>query len=529
MGSGDPLDLQARVEQLARENEVLRAQAARAGETEARFKAAFDTSPDSINLNRLQDGLYVAINLGFTRLTGWTEAEVLGRTSLKLGIWTDVRDRERLVVELQSGAVVENLEADFRCKDGSFKRCLMSAKVIPLHGAPHILSVTRDITAMRRAEAERDALAERLRQAQKLEAIGRLAGGVAHDFNNLLTVIMGCTSALKESLAAGDAPALDDVEQIDEASQRARDLTRQLLAFARRQPVAPVALDLNQVVRGSAKLLRQLVTEVVRLEVTLAPDLGPVRADVSQLEQVLLNLAVNARDAMPEGGTLAIATDNVGGDQVRLRVRDTGVGMTPDVRGRLFEPFFTTKGVGMGTGLGLATVHGIVSQAGGHIEVESAPGAGTTMQLFFPRAPGLAATPQPPPRPTSRGGTERVLLVEDEPEVRAAAARALQSAGYRVLQAASGREALRVLGHEPRPVDLLVTDVVMPGMSGPVLAEQVRASGGAARVLFMSGYAEGLGGAERVLEPGVELLPKPFTPAGLLQRVRALLDAPASG
>ncbi len=453
------------------------------------------------------------------------------------GSRVDPADRQRLVDGLRASGVVENLEARFRFKDGRTILGLMSARILLLDGVPHILSVTRDITAMRQAEAERSRLAEQLGQSQKLEAIGQLAGGVAHDFNNLLTVILGCASTLKADLPAGFGHLADDLGQIEEAGQRARDLTRQLLAFARKQPVVKSSIDLNRVVEGSEKLLRRVLGEHIELDVALDPGLWWLQGDVGQLEQVILNLAVNARDAMPDGGTLFLSTSNRRGaapgvaaepdpgEFVQLAVRDTGIGMSPEVRGRLFEPFFTTKSPGRGTGLGLATVYGIVKQWGGFIHVESSPGAGSLFEVGFPRTQASPASAEPLPGPARAGGTETVLLVEDEPAVRRVAARVLRLGGYRVLVAEGGPAALRLLAEESRPVDLLVTDVVMPGMSGRVLAEQVRSRSGATRVLFVSGYALDLVGDGGALDGGDELLEKPFTTEALLARVRALLDA----
>jgi CheY-like chemotaxis protein len=350
-------------------------------------------------------------------------------------------------------------------------------------------------------------------------------------------VILGCAEVLREDLPAGRAQ-VEDVEEIRAAGERARDLTAQLLAFARRQVITPEPLDLNEVVRGTEKLLGRLLGEDVNVELSLAPDLWPVRADRGQLGQVLLNLSVNARDAMPTGGRLALETENVtfgpeaspsgvpAGRWVRLTVRDDGHGMTAEVREHLFEPFFTTKPKGHGTGLGLPTVYGIVKQSGGHVEVRSAEGAGTVFDVYLPATDQQPASARPAaPRGAPRRGTETVLVVEDDPHVRDVTVRALRDGGYRVLVAEGGEAALGVAGADPAPIHLLLTDVVMPGMDGRALAERLAARRPAMRVLFMSGYAESVIARHGVLAPGVELLAKPFTPAALLGTVRAVLDA----
>jgi len=503
-------------------------------EKEENLRTVFRTSPDATNVNRVEDGLYVAVNDGFTRITGWTEAEVLGRSSLELNIWDDPADRARMVAQLRRDGYVQNFEARFRRKDGSVLPGLMSARLITFSGEPMILTITRDITEWRRAEKERSRLGAQLLQAQKLESIGRLAGGVAHDFNNILTVILSCSEALGDDLARGLPPSAEEVSEIRSAAERGRELTAQLLAFARKQPSAPVVLDLGVVARESEGLLRRILGEDVRLVVDAPPRLWPVRADRGQVQQVLLNLAVNARDAMPKGGTLAIELRNVeaaagsraGGaasDQVRLAVRDTGTGIAPEAMIHLFEPFFTTKPQGKGTGLGLATVYGIVTQSGGRIHAESVPGQGSTFRIHFPRAPGV---PDPAPaeaETTAAGGTETVLVVEDDPAVRRVTTDALRGAGYQVLAAMNGYEALDLARADAPRLDLCVTDVVMPGLNGKEVADELRRLRPTLPVLFVSGYPQDVVGARGLLE-GSELLLKPFTPAALLRRVRALLD-----
>ncbi len=385
---------------------------------------------------------------------------------------------------------------------------------------------------------ERKRLEHQLVQAQKMEAVGRLAGGIAHDFNNQLTVVLGRSEMLLERLPPED-PRRRPAQLIRETAERAAGLTRQLLAFSRKQVLEPKVLDLNQVVGGMEKMLRRLIGEDV--ELTLAPGagLGAVSADPGQLEQVVMNLAVNARDAMPQGGRLLLRTANAEldttacrrhadaapGRYVMLEVTDTGVGMDAATQARIFEPFFTTKEAGKGTGLGLATVFGIVKQSNGHIWVYSEPGHGTTFKVLLPRIEG-EADGAPAETAAARRGSETILLAEDEPELRALVAEHLEARGYTVLAAATPEEALGLARAHAGPIHLLLTDVVMPGLSGRALSEQFRAERPEARVLYMSGYTDEIIGHHGLLEAGTALLQKPFTGNALALKVREVLDAP---
>jgi two-component system cell cycle sensor histidine kinase/response regulator CckA len=423
---------------------------------------------------------------------------------------------------------VERVRYRLKRSDGAYR--VFEAIAVNLLDNPDVLGLVgaaRDVT-------EQVQLEEQLRQSQKLESIGRLAGGVAHDFNNVLTIILSSTELLEEAMKNGLAPAIEDVHEIASAAQRASELTQQLLAVARKQVIAPVAVDLDAIVRGSEKMLRRLLGEDVALVLKLDPHAGAMIADPGQLHQVLLNLAVNARDAMPKGGLLTIETARVivpigwrdlpPGEWVRLVVRDSGVGMAPDVLAHVFEPFFTTKPVGRGTGLGLATVHGIVAQCGGHIRVESAKGQGARFDVYFPAASAAVASAAAQRAPTTARGSETLLMVEDDRSVREVAARTLENAGFRVISARDGYEALAAYEGIPGGVALLVTDVVMPRLDGPRLAAVLRERQPELRVLFTSGYTDDRIAAHGMLEPDVDFLPKPYTPSTLLHRVRAALD-----
>ncbi len=387
-----------------------------------------------------------------------------------------------------------------------------------------------------RERAGRRKLEEEFRQAQKMEAVGRLAGGVAHDFNNLLTVILGYGQMVRERLGP-DSPCRPDLDEVLRASERAASLSRQLLAFSRKQVLQLRVLDLNAVIAEMEKLLGRVIGEDVRLLSRLDPALGRVRVDPGQIEQVILNLAINARDAMPDGGVLRIETSNVEADpegvdafaapQVLLSVSDTGLGMTEDVMARLFEPFFTTKEPGKGTGLGLSTAYGIIAQSGGTIRVRSAPGQGSTFGVYLPRVhQPLDARLDGAPKAAGSACSETILLVEDEEPVRNLVRSVLSKEGYTVLEAVDGAAALSAGLAREAPIHLLLTDVIMPGMGGRELALRLRASRPSIKALFLSGHVEE-GATRGILDGGIPFLAKPFTPQDLVRRVRDVLDAPA--
>ncbi len=404
-------------------------------------------------------------------------------------------------------------------------------------------TISRDLTARKQTETLLQQSEARFRQSQKLEAVGRLAGGIAHDFNNILTIITGYCDLLLQDLPP-DETMHEEVSVIQEAARRAAELTRQLLAFSRKQMLTPELVDLNAAVAEAQKMLRRLIGEDIDLTIQQDPRLGPAKVDPGQLQQVLLNLALNARDAMPRGGTLLLATrrvviDAVGTDPHTLppgayavvSVRDTGCGMDEATQARIFEPFFSTKGEGEGTGLGLPTVFGIVTQSGGHIAVETAPGEGTTFDVFLPEAladdvvEGVVA----PPQAASRVGNETILLVEDEPTVRDVAKRILEKHGYRVLEASDGDTALRLAKEYPDRIDLLLTDVVMPGCSGTELAARLRPARPFTRVLFMSGYTDDAVVRHGVLASESSFIQKPLSVVELTQKVREVLEQAPRG
>ncbi len=411
---------------------------------------------------------------------------------------------------------------------------------VDFRGRPGRLIVATDIT-------ERQRLSRQLEQVQRLESLGQLAGGVAHDFNNLLGVILNYAAFVHDELRAEDGErwemARADVEQIEQAARRATDLTHQLLAFARREVIHPEVISLNESVRSTRELLRRTLGEHIRLSAVLEDDLWPVLADPGQMEQILVNLAVNARDAMPGGGRLLIETANVDVDEsyasarpelepgryVRLRVSDDGGGMDTATLERAFEPFFTTKPKGEGTGLGLATIYGIVRQAGGRIRLYSEKGFGTTCTVMLPATSERAPAARVPEEPEQTGHGELVLVVEDEDGIREVARRVLERSDYQVLTAPDGPEALELVRDHDGPIDLPITDVIMPRMMGHELAGEIAALRPSTRIMFMSGYAQPLVGSSQGLPEGTILIEKPFTGRSLLAKVREALAAPAPG
>ncbi|MDQ7784159.1 MAG: PAS domain S-box protein [Desulfomonilaceae bacterium] len=627
-------------------------------ESEERLRTAWETSPDAFSISRLDDGVYVDVNKGFSDLSGFSREEVLGRSALDLTLWSEPSDRLPLVARLRDKGFVKNFETKLRHKNGELRTVLMSAGLMTLHGKPHVLALTKDIEdlmqareavarseeifrkcfetrlvgmaltssdmawvyvndrmceilghtrdelfltkwpelthaedlesdleqyrrllagkiegyvldkrfvrkdgsvvhttchvgCIRRSNGEvehivahvhditdRKHLEEQLLQAGKMEAVGQLAGGLAHDFNNILTAILGYCSLLSHELPK-EGPAADKVHQVKLAARKAADLTRQLLAFSRKQVLDVRTTDLNEIVSDTGGLLRRLIGEDVDLIVALDESAGPVQADQVQVQQILMNLVVNARDAMPKGGKLTIETANAvldddyarmhpevrSGGYVVVAVSDTGKGMDPQTLSRIFEPFFTTKEKGVGTGLGLATVYGIVKQHQGHISVYSEPDRGTTFKVYFPQVEAspdsTALSGDVEPRPSGR---ETVLVVEDEESVRNLVCEALTVLGYRTFSASDPGEAIEICRTHFGPIDLLLTDVVLPDMDGRTLFNTLSATRSDLKVLYVSGYTENFIVHHGVLEKGVHFLHKPFDIDGLARMVRKTID-----
>ncbi len=621
-------------------------------ESREKFALAFAASPDAVNINRMADGLYVEINKGFTDLTGFSREDVAGKTSLEIDIWHDPEDRRRMIETLRNRGCCDNLEAVFRRKDGSLATGLLSARPLMLDNEPHIISITRDISGRKAAEADLHRLKVAIEQAgevivitdtqgdilyanpaftrvtgygvdevlghnprllksgehddlyydemwstisggrtwsgrivnrkkdgtlyteeatispvfdhrgsivnfvaikrditaqhkleaqylqeQKIESLGRLTGGVAHDFNNILAVIIGYAEMALEKTEPGHRVHAD-LLRIHEAALRSADIVRQLLAFSRKQTIAPKIIDLNGLVADMLKMLRRLIGEAIDLVWVPAMDLPPVKIDPAQVDQILANLCVNARDAIDGAGTITIRTERADldhtfcalhpatepGEYVILAVTDTGCGIEPDLLETIYEPFFTTKGI-FGTGLGLSTVYGIVSQNGGAVVADSAVGRGTTFSVYLPAAvSGSVIEEKGAAQPTRFGQGETVLVVEDDPGILSLTRIMLERLGYRPLAASTAEEALRLAESVAGRLDLLLTDVIMPGMNGKELADRLTGPHPGLKVLYMSGYTADVIADHGILEPEVRMLHKPFAINDLSVAVRRALE-----
>ena len=503
-------------------------------ESEEELRMILKTTMEGFSVADLQ-GRYLEVNDTFCSMTGYSRDELL-RMSVP-----DLEANETGVeVTTQLQRVIEEGKAQFerrhRRKDGTPMDVDISLNFVPIHGG-RLVCFLRDITERKRREAERVTLDEQLRQAQKMESVGQLAGGVAHDFNNILTGISGYTELALERLDPA-SPMREDLAEVLRLSKRAAELTRQLLAFSRRQMLEQQVLNINDMIADTAKMLKRVLSENIDLQFVPAPNLGNVRADPMQLEQVLMNLAINARDAMPAGGKLTIETANVEldadyaghhvsvipGRYVMMAVSDTGHGMDAATQSHLFEPFFTTKEKGKGTGLGLATAYGIVKQHGGNIWVYTEPGNGATFKVYLPRAEEAASAAKPAADPGMSRGEETILIVEDEPAVRAVAERALKARGYALLTASNAEQAESLFSEHPERISLLLTDVVLPGINGRMLYDRLKSKKPDLKVLYMSGYTDNAIVHQGTLDTSVAFMQKPFTVEMAARKVRQVLD-----
>jgi two-component system, cell cycle sensor histidine kinase and response regulator CckA len=501
-------------------------------QSEERFSKVFKASPVGISISRLSDGRFVEVNDAFLKVFGYRRDELIGFNSFELNMWVDPQQRQRLIARLCRKGSIKEFETKFRTKAGELGDSIISCELIDLNQELHALTLLHDVT-------ERKALEAKLIQSQKMESIGQLAGGIAHDFNNILTVIQGQASLL---LAQGqmNPECSESVRDIAWAADRAAKLTRQLLLFSRRQLLQPKILNLHTVVGGMTKMLERILGEDLSLQIRTSPDIPTIKADAGMMEQIILNLAVNARDAMPQGGHLSIEmaeVDIIGnaasfgpeakaGRFVCLSVSDTGCGIPPENLSRIFDPFFTTKEIGKGTGLGLATIYGIVKQHNGWIKVKSEIGSGTQFQIFLPAMDAPVPAVAKIPRSSMQGGSETILVVEDEEALRSLVAMILRRNGYTVMEAASGVDAWEVWKQHRADIDLVLTDLVMPkGLNGRDLAAQLHAEKPSLKVIFTSGYSAEFLKEGSMLQEGINFLQKPYTCERLLQLVHMCLHS----
>ena len=498
--------------------------------SEERFSRAFHESPLPSAIQSVPDLRFVNVNERFAEVTGRQKEELIGRTPVELVLWEKPALADRWYESLARNELVRDQEASLRLQSRELREMRISLSSLALGGEPHVLLLAQDVS-------EQALLEGQLRQAQKMEAIGQLAAGVAHDFNNILTVIQGHTGLLQQKITAG--PQTKSLQEIHNAAARAATLIRQLLMFSRKQVMQFRHLDINDVLRSATKMLERLVGEHVEIDFQPSDLLPAIHADSSMIEQIAMNLAVNARDAMPSGGKVCIMTsletihraptpmdpERRDGEFIRLAFSDTGTGMDTQILSRIFEPFFTTKPVGKGTGLGLSTVFGIVRQHQGWIDVESKPAEGTNFLIYFPTSRQVAEKTEVPADAPLCGGRETVLVAEDEDALRQMVVQILKIQGYSVLEASSGKHALEVWEHANRPVDLLLTDMVMPGgIMGSELAERLTSRCPRLKVIYTSGYSPGMAGRDASLLQGRNFLSKPYSIGKLAQFVRECLD-----
>lgn len=500
--------------------------------SEAGFRLVVEDAPYGV-YRANTTGRFLQVNPALQKMLGYESTAELLKADLANDVFRQQGEHQRFTDLLRQTDEVKDVEMEWKRKDGAPMTVRCSARTVKdTTGVPAYFEVFAEDVSEKRV------LERQLRMAQKMEAIGRLSGGIAHDFNNLLGVIIGYSGVLKKSLVENPA-LLEHALEIEKAGRRAASLTKQLLAFSRQQVLTPAILNLNALAADMEKMLPRLLGEDIQVSLALDPGLGNVKADQSQIEQIIMNLAVNARDAMPNGGKLKIETANVEldaaytrthpgskvGSYVMLAVTDSGAGMTSETLAHIFEPFFTTKERGKGTGLGLATVYGVVKQSNGYIWVDSALGKGSSFQIYLPRyTGGITTEEQSATSPEKLRGSETILLVEDAEPLRKLAHNFLETVGFRVLSAESGEHAMDVAAKHGGNLDLLLTDVVMPGMNGRVLAEQLSRRQPGLKVLYMSGYTDAFIAGHGVLEQGIHLLHKPFTEDALIRKVREVID-----
>jgi len=501
--------------------------------SEASFRSVIENAPYGI-YRASMEGRLLRVNPALQKMLGYDSPEELLRINPAIDLCRDPLEHKRLIEVFARHERFQDVEVEWRRKDGTFIKARCSGWPMACDGGDAVCFeiFAEDIT-------ERRLLERQLQVAQKIEAVGRLSGGIAHDFNNLLGVIIGYSQVLIKKLGVGN-PLFEHAEEIEKAGQRAASLTKQLLAFSRQQVLAPAVLNLNALITDMGKMLHRLIGEDVELVMKLSADIGQVKADQGQVEQVIMNLVINARDALPQGGKLVVETVNTtldeaftrqhpgsrAGRYVMTSVTDSGTGMTPETLAHMFEPFFTTKDRGKGTGLGLATVYGVVKQSGGYILVESELGKGSCFKVYLPEIDEPVSAPvRAAPLAESFRGTETVLLVEDAEALRKLAYTLLEQNGYRVLAAASGLEALKMVEDKRDRIDLLLTDVIMPGINGRALAERLATLQNGLKVLYMSGYTDSAIADHGVLDEGTNLLHKPFSEEALIQKIREVLDA----
>jgi PAS domain S-box-containing protein len=505
--------------------------------SEEKFSKTVHLGPVVITLSRLADGVYVDASDYFLNLTGYSRDEVIGHSALDLNIWADTEDRDRVMTALKNDGLVRGLDISFCSRDGSVYYMNYSAEAISIAGEMHLVSVAVDVTERKKAEDEKLRLEHQLQQSQKMETVGRLAGGIAHDFNNLLTAIMGNVE-LCMIRTGKESSIYQNLDMIKMASESAADLTKRILAFSRKQIIEPQIIDLNDTINHMQKMLMSLLGENIRLNTRTEAINAKIIADPGQIEQIILNLSVNARDAMSGEGTLTISSRNIilddeycrthaydiPGEYVMLSVDDTGSGMSDEVKKHLFEPFYTTKPKGKGTGLGLSMVYGSVKQNNGTIEVESAEGNGTCFKMHFPLYGGqISSSPGTNEKVKRFKGEETILFVEDNSMVIEFAVHILKNAGFRILEAQNAEEAQALESAYTEKIDLLISDVIMPGINGKVLAERLSRKRPDMKVILTSGYTENIIESQSLAD-GLNFISKPYSAGSLLKKIREVID-----